>query len=116
MELSQWRVKVTVVEPGAIDTKFKGKVVGVLEKGWTVEGGVRGDVGEHYQRANVKLRRAVESVPVEDVSICADAIECAMRDSRPLSRLLSGWTSWLVYIVTPLPAEIYDLCVGGMYR
>ena len=117
LELARWNIAVSLLEPGAIGTRFNDTAGQSAESNWeAVKKGTKVDDGvvRSYEASKEKMVKALKTVPQEAVSICADAIEQQMLDSHPQSRMLAGWTSYLLYVLYWLPAELYDRLVGSM--
>ena len=107
-ELHPWHIKVSVVEPGFVQTQF-----GIKSAPWSARFQGHPIYGDYLQRS-AEIRTSVQrgSEPVK----VAHVIERALTDRHPAPRYLSGWDAQAALMARPLvPDRLYDAIVRRVF-
>jgi short-subunit dehydrogenase len=110
-ELQPWGVKVVLVEPGPIRTKFAR-----VAKDRSLQRLV--DEGSPYSPYYKRFLGggALPSGIAWTASTVAWGVRRAVEDARPYARYPVHWLAWLAPLLrTLLPAAVYDRMIGGLY-
>ena len=108
MELRKWGIRVSIIEPGSIDTPIWSKTRDVHEQ-WLAE--IDTAVAARYADETESLRTASEhmaetSLPVEYVT---RAVRHALVASRPRARYPVGRSAcWMMFLAARIPSPLMD--------
>ncbi|NXC22665.1 RDH16 dehydrogenase, partial [Corythaeola cristata] len=119
LEMRNFRVKVSVIEPGYFKThittveNLQKNILSIWEK---VPEEIKASYGENYLKRCLALLRRLQKTVASDLTPVTDCMEHALTSRYPRHRYSAGWDAKLRYIpLSYLPSALTDAVFGRFY-